>query len=130
MSAIRNLWRAVRARLRAWWDSRVDPPRRAEPPRYRTERTDEVPEAPIQQVLYVVGEGEHEWYAVMACPCGCGDTLVMSLLAEARPRWRVSVDPDGVPSLSPSVHRRVGCGSHFFLRDGRIAWCPEPPGWD
>ena len=93
------------------------------PPRYRAERTDEVPDDPEVGVLYVVGEGAHEWYAVLRCPCGCGETLVMSLLADARPRWRVLVDAAGVPSLSPSVNRLIGCRSHFFLRSGRIDWC-------
>lgn len=44
----------------------------------------------------------------MLCPCGCGQTLHMSLLAEDRPRWEVTVHDDGTPSLHPSVWRRWG----------------------
>ena len=31
---------------------------------------------------------------------------------------------DGSVSLMPSVWRQKGCRSHFFLRHGRIDWCP------
>lgn len=108
--------------LRAWW-SRLRHLWSGEPTPYHITRAEEVPDTPEGGMLYVVGEGNHEWYAVMRCPCGCGESLVMSLLAGARPRWRVTVDEDGIPSLSPSVNRRVGCRSHFFLREGRIVWC-------
>lgn len=111
-------WTRLRARLPRWLGGVP-----AGPLPYRTERADEIPDDLKGGVLYVVGEGPHEWYAAMMCPCGCGEPLVMSLLADARPRWRVSVDDAGVPSLSPSVNRLVGCRSHFFLRSGRIDWC-------
>ena len=127
MIDLRHIVQAVRASaLSAWARLRRVLPRGlggSPPPRYRVERAGEVPDAPEVGTLYVVGEGAHEWYAVLRCPCGCGETLVMSLLADARPRWRVLVDDDGAPSLSPSVHRVVGCRSHFFLRSGRIDWC-------
>lgn len=112
-----SAWERLRGQLPRWLGGP------SSPPPYRIERTDDVPDDPERNVLYVVGEGDHEWYAVMRCPCGCGEPLVMSLIDGVRPRWRVSLDVDGVPSLSPSVNRRVGCRSHFFLRSGRIDWC-------
>jgi hypothetical protein len=133
MTVLRDGLRAARAALTTWWAQlRGRLPRwlggaPSKPPPYRTERADEVPDDPEGGVLYVVGEGAHEWYAVMRCPCGCGESLVMSLLTDARPRWRVTTDERGVPSLSPSVNRRVGCRSHFFLREGHIAWCERKP---
>ena len=123
--SVQTAWASV---LSAWARLRGVLPRGlgglpSSPPRYRVERADEVPDVPEVGVMYVVGEGVHEWYAVLGCPCGCGEALVMSLLPDARPRWRVSVDDAGAPSLSPSVNRLVGCRSHFFLRSGRIDWC-------
>lgn len=75
--------------------------------------------------IYLVGERDHLWHAVMACPCGCGASLYLSLLADDRPRWAVVRNNDGTISLSPSVWRQVGCRSHFFLRHGRIVWCED-----
>lgn len=73
--------------------------------------------------LYLLGEGGQVWQAVMVCPCGCGETLHMSTLADDWPRWKVQRHEEGTASLSPSVWRKVGCRSHFWLRQGRIDWC-------
>ncbi|WP_236819161.1 DUF6527 family protein [Alicyclobacillus ferrooxydans] len=59
----------------------------------------------------------------MLCPCGCGEVLHMSLHPDGRPRWELTRHPDGTVSLSPSVWRKVGCRSHFFLERGRVRWC-------
>lgn len=59
----------------------------------------------------------------MRCPCGCGDRIELIILKEARPRWDVSVNKAGEPSLRPSVWRKSGCRSHFWVREGRILWC-------
>ena len=92
------------------------------PPRYRLDHAPEVPESVDALTVVAVGEGGHLWYAVLACPCGCGETIQLSLLPDDRPRWRLT-SPGGVPTLSPSVWRHRGCRSHFVLRDGRVTWC-------
>src|SRR5580704_10561314 len=40
-----------------------------------------------RQRLYVLTEDGLPWEAAMICPCGCGATLHMNLLADERPRW-------------------------------------------
>jgi hypothetical protein len=59
----------------------------------------------------------------MLCPCGCGETLHMSLLPDSHPKWKLLRHDDGTVSLHPSVWRTKGCRSHFFLRNGMIVWC-------
>ncbi|WP_246622445.1 DUF6527 family protein [Rhizobium laguerreae] len=59
----------------------------------------------------------------MRCPCGCGDMIELMILRGARPRWDISIDKAGHPSLHPSVWRKSGCRSHFWVREGRILWC-------
>jgi hypothetical protein len=113
MVFFRTLWR----RIRNWWVSVWDRP-------YRSVMVEELPDHLAKKTSYIADEGPHLWYVAMICPCGCGETLQMSLLSDARPRWTVSVDSNGLPSLSPSVWRQVGCGSHFFLVCGRVRWCP------
>lgn len=108
-------------RVLAWFLALFGGPTRP----YRTVFLDELPNHLKDQVIYVVGEGEHLWYAAMLCPCGCGETLQMSLHREGRPRWELKRHSDGTVSLTPSVWRKVGCRSHFFLEHGQIKWCPD-----
>jgi hypothetical protein len=65
------------------------------------------------------------WFVAMLCPCGCKETLQMSLLHDANPQWKIIEHGDGTITLQPSVWRKVGCRSHFFLRRGLIQWCPD-----
>ena len=115
-----TLWTSFK-RLLQWAFGRLR--RQApEPPCFRLSHADELPEAVEPLTIVAVGEGEHLWYAVLACPCGCGETIQLSLLPDERPRWRLTVH-EGVPTLSPSVWRHRGCQSHFILRDGLVTWC-------
>jgi hypothetical protein len=89
----------------------------------KTIKVEELPEDLKDKSVYVVGEGNYQWFAAMLCPCGCGETLHMNLLPEGRPRWKVTVHKDGTVTLHPSVWRKKGCRSHFFLIRGLIKWC-------
>lgn len=77
---------------------------------------------PYRKIVLARDKGE-EWCVGMRCPCGCNDTIELLLIAEARPRWDLSVDKYNRPTLTPSVWRRLGCGAHFWLRNGKIQWC-------
>jgi len=96
--------------------------RRGEKP-LRTAWIEELPDNLDPGTIYVAGENGHLWFAAMICPCGCGETLYMSLQQDRRPCWRLSEDRDGSVTLHPSVWRQVGCRSHFFLRRGQVEWC-------
>lgn len=96
---------------------------RGAPKRLRTIHLEELPEQLDAGVVYVLGEGPHRWFVALLCPCGCGATVQVSLLADAKPRWHLLEHPDKTISLHPSVWRKVGCRSHFFLRNGCIQWC-------
>lgn len=102
-------------RLLEWLTSRRGP-------RWHIHEVEDFPDAPAPLTLYVVGEQGHQWYVVMQCPCGCGDTLQLSLHPEARPRWTLRRRWDGAPTLDPSIWRVVGCKSHFFVQQGRVRW--------
>jgi hypothetical protein len=51
---------------------------------------------------------------VMACPDGCGETLVVNLDGRAGKAWRFDMRRGGL-TLFPSVWRDGGCGSHFIV---------------
>jgi hypothetical protein len=96
---------------------------------FRVELVDEQPDLLSRDRCYLVGEGEHRWFAAFSCPCGCTAPVVLNLLPGMRPRWRVEVHPDETVSISPSIARHVGCESHFFIRRGRVEWyIPREPG--
>lgn len=70
---------------------------------------------------------------VMACPDGCGETLVINLDSRVDKAWRFDMRGEGI-TLFPSVWREGGCESHFIIWRGHILWCDrferenrEPP---
>lgn len=92
------------------------------PRRYRVLRIEEMIDNPKRFQLYAIG-GEYPWLASMLCPCGCGDLIQLSLLESDSPTWRLAINESGFPTLAPSVWRRKGCRSHFFVQEGLIVWC-------
>ena len=71
--------------------------------------------------LYVVGTNPPQW-AVMNCPCGCGDRTNANLGVASRNSWALSIR-EGKATLDPSLLMAIErCGSHFFVRENRIIW--------
>lgn len=87
------------------------------------ETVEDFPDELATYRVYVAGDAGEFWGAAMTCPCGCGDTIELNLLAQVRPRWSVPSAATGPATLSPSIWRRSGCKSHFILEKGRIVWC-------
>lgn len=103
-------WRKTRERLL---------PRR----RLRVINGDSLPQRlPRRDLILARDEGEN-WCVGMRCPCGCGYAIELLIIAEARPRWDITADANGIPTLSPSVWLKTGCKSHFRLCEGRVRWC-------
>lgn len=75
------------------------------------------------ELLVVETEGIRKW-ACLKCPGGCGMKIALSLNPNRRPRWEVARDWFGRPSITPSVHQLNACGCHFWIRQGRVDWCP------
>lgn len=115
MQSIVNLIVRFWVWTRSWFSRRIRP--------LKTIYLEESPETLAAAEVYVLGEGAHRWFVVMLCPCGCGDTVEVSLLPDAEPRWSLTEHGDTTISLKPSIWRRSGCKSHFFLRRGKIEWC-------
>ena len=95
-------------------------------PPYRTMVVEaSLPTRPRRRTVYIVREDGFDEQVALLCPCGCGQVLHMNLLLDERPRWCVDQNVDGTATLHPSVRRTKGCGSHFWLRNGRIRWCKD-----
>lgn len=94
-------------------------------PRWKTVfiESDVLPPVLPQRRLVVAWEDGELWSAGMNCPCGCGEIIELGLFREAEQRWTLEVDGRRRPTLLPSVWRRTGCRSHFWMRQGRVSWC-------
>lgn len=84
---------------------------------------DTLPEKLPRRDLLLAREVGEDWCVGLRCPCGCGQRLELILLKGVTPRWDLVIDDRGRPTLYPSVWRRGGCRSHFWLRSGKIIWC-------
>jgi hypothetical protein len=112
---LRSSWRFLR-RSSLWLIDRR--------PTYRAEFMNELPERLRPNILYAIGE-RVPWSAALLCPCGCGSVIQLSLLKKDSPCWALVFRKRLVPTLIPSIQRTTGCCSHFFLREGRVIWCPR-----
>lgn len=90
--------------------------------RLRIVTGDSLPLTLPRRDLVLARDEEGDWCAGLRCPCGCGHIIELMLLREVTPRWDLSVDGAGRPTLHPSVWLQRGCRSHFWLRNGRIHW--------
>jgi hypothetical protein len=106
---IRGFWRNLRRRQRI---NRV----------VRIESMSQLPKR-LKSHLYIVGGAKPKW-AILACPCRCGDRIDVNLMATRQPSWQLSTN-GGEVSLHPSLWMpKEKCGSHFWLRANRIDWVP------
>jgi hypothetical protein len=79
----------------------------------------------IKNRLYIVGTSGNFKWAILSCPCGCGERIDVCLMPTARPRWELTLQ-SGRVTLSPSIWvPSERCGSHFWIRRNRIIWCND-----
>jgi hypothetical protein len=84
---------------------------------------DSLPSTLPRRSLVLARDEDEDWCVGMRCPCGCGQAIELMLIREVKPRWDLSVNSAGKPTLHPSVWLQRGCRSHFWLRGGCIQWC-------
>lgn len=75
-------------------------------------------------ILVVRDRGLQKW-ACMRCPGGCGERIQLSLSETRRPRWSITIDALGRPTVSPSVHVLNECRCHFWVRRGAVEWVAD-----
>jgi hypothetical protein len=71
-------------------------------------------------VILVGPERAPKW-ALLGCPCRCGETLWVNLMPGHPRRWEFDRDHDGTITRSPSLDV-TKCGSHFWIRKGKVVW--------
>ncbi|WP_409557922.1 MULTISPECIES: DUF6527 family protein [Flavobacteriaceae] len=90
---------------------------------FKYEVVSELPAVPLERTLYLEGDKKEKdyWYALLKCPCGCGDNIMLNLMNDAKPCWKVNIN-NKRPSVFPSIWRTKNCKSHFSLRKGKVFW--------
>lgn len=76
-------------------------------------------------VIYIVGGPSYQKWAVFRCPRYEDEIIQLSLMANRRPRWTVTIDFIGRPSIHPSVRQLDGSFAHFRVKRGRVEWCAD-----
>ena len=89
---------------------------------YIAQRCDELPETLQEQRIYLIGESDKPWLIAFQCPCGCESFIQLNTLKEAKPRWTYQLHRFNRISLAPSVWRKIGCKSHFWIKKGNVVW--------
>ena len=86
----------------------------------------ELPAEPLENILYLEGNvlEKDYWYALLKCPCGCGDKIMLNLITDSKPCWSVVFKKE-LPTVFPSIWRTKNCESHFWLKRGKIIWAGE-----
>ncbi|PKV49214.1 hypothetical protein ATE84_1234 [Aquimarina sp. MAR_2010_214] len=90
---------------------------------YHLKIVSELPENILDRTLYLEGDPSKEdyWYALLKCPCGCNERIMLNLMQDAEPCWEIRMDKNDF-SIYPSVWRTKNCKSHFWLRNRKIIW--------
>jgi hypothetical protein len=103
-----------------WWDRL-----RGRVPRIRVREVASmqgIPHPVPAEHLFLVGGRSSPKWAVLSCPCGCGERIDVNLMRTRRPTWTLTHRGRSV-TLSPSLWLpEERCGSHFWLDDSRIRW--------
>lgn len=83
-------------------------------------------ESPLNKIgsrnLYLMRDGGEDWSVSFLCPCGCRDRIELLLIQEATPHWRINIAGAAAPTLYPSVYKKSGCKSHFWIQKGHVLW--------
>ena len=91
-------------------------------PRYTARNVADEPKDIKAGTLYIVIDGDDPDTIIFKCPCGCNADIYLNLLKDARPNWSFCVNQKGKITISPSIWRKAGCKSHFFIRNGKVSW--------
>jgi hypothetical protein len=74
------------------------------------------------KTIFIVGTKKNPKWAMMKCPCGCGDSINICLMKGHYLNWKIGFDKLKRISFSPSIRKLDNCKSHFFIIKGSINW--------
>ncbi|MNR13656.1 hypothetical protein D3C85_1300750 [compost metagenome] len=90
--------------------------------KFKIEFVEDTPDRISENTIFVVQDGNFPEHLAFECPCGCRARIILNLLPDASPKWSYIIDEKGKIDIYPSIWRKVGCKSHFFVRESNIDW--------
>lgn len=90
--------------------------------KFKYEIVKDLPNDLPEKMILIIAEGYQPDSLAFKCPCGCNALIYLNLLTDAKPCWKYRITPKRNISILPSIWRRTGCKSHFFIREGRVKW--------
>lgn len=91
-------------------------------PKFQIEFVEDVPDIIAENTIFIVQDGNFPELLAFECPCGCRARIFLNLLPDASPKWSYIIDEQGKIDIYPSIWRKIGCKSHFFVRESDIDW--------
>lgn len=64
---------------------------------------DSLPKLMPLRASVVAAEDDEFWCVGLKCTCGCGYTIELPVIKEAKPRWDIQINSENKISLYPSV---------------------------
>ncbi len=77
---------------------------------------DSLPKLMPIRAIVVVAEDDEFWCVGLKCPCGCGYTIELPVIKEAKPRWDIKINSQNKISLYPSVFLKKAVNPIFGLK--------------
>lgn len=81
----------------------------------------DLPDELSPNIIFILDEGWQPEALSFKCPCGCNSDIHLNLLKDSRPLWSYNISNDRI-TISPSVWKKEGCKSHFFIKKGKVLW--------
>ena len=106
-----RLWQFIQKICRCWFNGTG-----------RIKYAEDLPEKLSKNQFYVIGDPKDPWLLAFICPCGCQEIIQLSLLTDYRPHWKFSIEKQQRITIKPSIWRKVGCKSHFWISSGKVIW--------
>lgn len=89
---------------------------------YQIDYSEDVPINIKNDTIYIIQDGLEPESLAFKCPCGCNSNIILNLLEDASPRWKFEIIEGKLLNISPSIWRKIGCKSHFFIVDSKVKW--------
>lgn len=90
--------------------------------RFIIKNIEDVPAIISDNTIFIIQDGNEPELIAFKCPCGCNENILLNLLKDARPQWRFRINQNKMIDINPSIWRKRGCKSHFFIKNGIVEW--------
>jgi hypothetical protein len=90
--------------------------------KFQIEFVEEAPDIIAVNTIFIIQDGNFPELLAFICPCGCKARIILNLLIDASPKWSYIINKQGKIDIYPSIWRKVGCKSYFFVRESDIDW--------